>query len=133
MPSDGQRPDHQERRTARVLTCACVVGFVASLLAITPAQAAPGDLDGSFSGDGIVLTGFGGETDGGAAVALQGDGKVVIAGTAAGYDEHGDYRSGFALARYDGDGSLDTSFSGDGSQITNFGSGTLSTAAAAAI
>ena len=96
-------------------------------------QAAPGDLDRSFSGDGIVLTGFGGEIDGGAAVALQVDGKIVIAGTTSGFDERGDYQSDFALARFDGDGLLDTSFSGDGKQITHFGAGTVSTAAAVAI
>jgi uncharacterized delta-60 repeat protein len=107
--------------------------LVTSLLAAAPAQATPGDLDPTFSGDGIVLTGFGGEIDGGAAVALQVDGKIVIAGTTSGYDERGDYQSDFALARVDGDGSLDTSFSGDGKQITDFGAGTVSSAAAVAI
>jgi uncharacterized delta-60 repeat protein len=126
-----------QRRTpisscARGLIAATLLVVAASLLS-APAQAAPGDLDQSFSGDGIVLTGFGGEIDGGAAVALQVDGKIVIAGTTSGYDELGDYQSDFVLARFDGDGSLDTSFSGDGKQITNFGAGTVSTAAAAAI
>jgi uncharacterized delta-60 repeat protein len=138
-----ERQDHPgvhetpQRRTpisscARGLIAATLLVVAASLLS-APAQAAPGDLDQSFSGDGIVLTGFGGEIDGGAAVALQVDGKIVIAGTTSGYDELGDYQSDFVLARFDGDGSLDTSFSGDGKQITNFGAGTVSTAAAAAI
>ena len=106
----------------------------AVLLAVgAPAQAAPGDLDPSFSGDGIVLTGFGGEIDGGSAVALQADGKIVVAGTTLGYDESGDYQSDFALARIDADGSLDPSFSGDGKQITHFGTDTVSTARAVAI
>jgi uncharacterized delta-60 repeat protein len=117
----------------RALRGASLVGLAASLLAIAPAQAAPGDLDPSFSGDGIVLTGFGGDVDGGSAVALQADGKMVVAGTTSGYDEGGDYRSDFALARFDADGSLDTSFSGDGKQITDFGAGTVSGAAAVAI
>ncbi len=50
-----------------------------------------------------------------AAVALQADGKIVAVGIASGTD--GD----FALARYNPDGSLDTSFSGDGKQTTDFG------------
>lgn len=112
---------------------ASLVGLIASLVAIAPAQAAPGDLDPSFSGDGIVLTGFGGDIDGGSAVAVQADGKIVMAGTTSGYGELGDYRSDFALARFDADGALDTSFSGDGKQITRFGAGTVSIARAVAI
>src|ERR687889_2760305 len=87
MPSNGQRANHRDRRTVRAWSRACVVGLAASLLSITPAQAAPGDLDPSFSGDGVVLTGFGGESDGGSAVAVQADGKIVVAGTTSGYDE----------------------------------------------
>jgi uncharacterized delta-60 repeat protein len=138
-----RRLGRQGRRvTARVSACACTRAFTATssitlamgLFAfVAPAQAAPGDLDPSFSGDGIVLTGFGGEVDGGSAVALQADGKMVAAGTTMGYDERGDYESDFALARFDADGSLDTSFSGDGKQIADFGTDTVSTATAVAI
>ena len=74
-----------------------------------------GDLDPSFSGDGKVMTTFGG-WDTGDAVAIQGDGKIVVAGT---NESSGD--NDFALARYNTDGSLDTSFSGDGKQTTGFG------------
>jgi uncharacterized delta-60 repeat protein len=75
-----------------------------------------GQLDATFGGDGIVLTDFGSFDDAATAVAIQPDGKVVVAGyslVGAGYD--------FAIARYNVDGSLDTSFSGDGLQTTNFG------------
>ena len=48
-------------------------------------------------------------------MALQGDGKIVAAGS-------GGVGEDFALARYSADGSLDTSFSGDGKQTTGFGS-----------
>ena len=70
-----------------------------------------GSLDTSFSGDGQLTTDVGGHANG---VALQGDGKIVAAGGggAGGAD--------FALARYNADGSLDTSFSGDGLQTTDF-------------
>jgi len=121
------------RRSAGAFTATTLAFLAASLLTTAPVQAAPGDLDGSFSGDGIALTGFGGESDGGAAVAVQVDRKIVIAGTTSSYDERGDSRSDIALARFDGDGSLDMSFSGDGKQITDFGAGTDSTAAAVAI
>ena len=75
-----------------------------------------GDLDPSFSGDGKVTTTFGG-SDIGRALALQGDGKIVIAGSTRGCGDED-----FALARYNTDGSLDTSFSGDGRVCTGFGS-----------
>lgn len=76
------------------------------------AQAAPGDLDTSFSFDGKVTTDFGGVGDEAHAVAVQLDGRIVAAGRT---------RTDFALARYNVDGSLDTSFSGDGRVTTGFG------------
>jgi uncharacterized delta-60 repeat protein len=77
-----------------------------------------GSLDTTFSGDGKVTTDFGGTDDLARAVAIQGDGKIVAAGPvefSAGND--------FALARYNADGSLDTTFSGDGKVTTDFGGG----------
>ncbi|CAA9479757.1 MAG: FIG005080: Possible exported protein [uncultured Solirubrobacteraceae bacterium] len=74
---------------------------------------ADGSLDSSFTGDGSQMTDFSGNDDGGGAVAVQGDGRIVVVGAA-----HG---AGFALARYNADGSLDNSFSGDGTQTTSFG------------
>ena len=69
-----------------------------------------GSLDTSFSGDGKQTTDFGAN-----GVALQPDGKIVAAGVGgAGYDQ-------FALARFNPNGSLDTSFSGDGKERTDFG------------
>ncbi len=50
-------------------------------------------------------------------VALQGDGKIVAVG-------RGGASGDFALARYNPNGSLDTSFSGDGRQTTDFGAAT---------
>ena len=73
-----------------------------------------GSLDTSFSGDGKQTTDFGGVDDWAKGVALQADGKIVVVGEAvSGCD--------FALARYNPNGSLDTSFSGDGKQTTDFG------------
>ena len=69
-----------------------------------------GELDTSFSDDGLLTTDFGG-SDYGNAVALQPDGKIVAAG---GSD------SSFAVARYNADGSPDLTFSGDGLLTTDF-------------
>ncbi len=80
-----------------------------------------GDLDLTFGIGGKVLTNFGG-TDAGRAVALQKDGKIVVAGTS---DAGGDFD--FAVARYNRDGSLDVSFNPSGSLpgtvTTDFGGG----------
>ena len=72
---------------------------------------AAGGLDTSFSGDGLQTTDFGAAA-GATAVAIQGDGRIVVGGASGG---------DFALARYDAQGALDTSFSGDGKQTTDFG------------
>jgi uncharacterized delta-60 repeat protein len=48
------------------------------------------------------------------AVAVQSDGKIVIAGTAS-----GNFNANFALARYFSNGVLDTSFDTDGIVTTN--------------
>jgi uncharacterized delta-60 repeat protein len=71
-----------------------------------------GSLDTSFSGDGLQTTDFG-VGAAGRKVAVQGDGKIVAVGLAGASTD-------FALARYNPDGSLDTSFSGDGLQTTDF-------------
>jgi uncharacterized delta-60 repeat protein len=76
-----------------------------------------GSLDQTFSGDGKQTTNFGGCCDGARAVALQGDGKIVAAGCACPDDV--DARN-FALARYNTNGALDMTFSGDGKQTTDF-------------
>ena len=80
------------------------------------AQAAPGDLDVTFSGDGQQTTNFGG-SDGANAVALQPNGKTVAVGFAGAGGPGG---GRFALARYNPDGSPDASFSVNGRRMTNF-------------
>ena len=62
-----------------------------------------GSLDASFDGDGIVITDFTAGDDIASAVALQSDGKIVVAGT---YREGFSANSRFALARYLTDGSI---------------------------
>jgi uncharacterized delta-60 repeat protein len=70
-----------------------------------------GSLDLSFGIGGKVTTRFG--TSGSYGVVIQGDGKIVLAG---GSD------SDIAVARYNTDGSLDSSFGGGGEVTTNFSS-----------
>ncbi|MBI4259883.1 MAG: hypothetical protein HY658_04895 [Actinobacteria bacterium] len=76
-----------------------------------------GTLDTTFSGDGKVLTDITvNKLDWANAVAVQDDGKIVAGGVA----EITSTNSKFALVRYNPDGTLDTTFSGDGKQTTNF-------------
>jgi uncharacterized delta-60 repeat protein len=77
-----------------------------------------GSLDNSFSADGKVTTDFGSLYDYGRSVAIQPDGKIVVAGNS---DNGTDLD--FAIVRYNTDGTLDNSFSGDGKVTTDFGSG----------
>jgi uncharacterized delta-60 repeat protein len=76
-----------------------------------------GGPDDSFSGDGIQTTEFDG-SDFAEGLVIQPDGKLVAAGVA---NNAGD--ADFALARYTTNGELDSSFSGDGKQKTDFGGG----------
>jgi uncharacterized delta-60 repeat protein len=76
-----------------------------------------GQLDATFNGTGIVQTSAPtGATDAFASsVAIQPDGKIVVAGSATGPDN----LDVLTLVRLNSDGSLDTSFNGDGELITN--------------
>jgi uncharacterized delta-60 repeat protein len=78
--------------------------------------AADGDLDPSFSGDGLVNTNFYNTEDEARAVAIQADGKIVAVGTT----HIGGTNYDFSVARYNPNGSLDNSFDGDGRITTNF-------------
>ena len=86
---------------------------------ILPAWAADGDLDTSFDTDGIAITEIGNSGAEAHSLVMQSDGKIV----AAGYMNQ-DVSPGqniFAVVRYNTDGSLDTTFSGDGIQTTAIG------------
>ena len=75
-----------------------------------------GSLDTSFGSGGTVTTHFFGSSDQALAVALQSDGKIIAVGQAVQSDGDDD----FALARYNSDGSLDTSFGTGGKVTTDF-------------
>ena len=74
---------------------------------------ADGSIDTTFGIGGIVSSGPGFAT--GSGVAVQADGKIVTAGAVFGSSNH------FALARYNSDGSFDTSFGTGGKVVTDFG------------
>ncbi|MBM3273394.1 hypothetical protein FJY94_09220, partial [Candidatus Kaiserbacteria bacterium] len=73
-----------------------------------------GSLDTRFGTGGKVTTAIGTGSDWGESVTVQTDGKILVAGDAGGY---------FGLVRYNTDGSLDTSFDGDGKVTTDIGTG----------
>ena len=77
-----------------------------------------------LSGGGIVTTDFGG-SDFGSSIVLQSDGKIIVAGESSGGGD-----GGFAVVRYNADGSLDTTFDGDGKVSTDFGGLEYATSAA---
>lgn len=77
-----------------------------------------GSLDPTFDFDGKVITSFSNGVDRTLAVAVQFDGKII----AVGVRSNSNGMSGdFAVARYNSDGSLDTSFDTDGMVTTDFG------------
>jgi len=89
-----------------------------------------GSIDISFSTDGLQTMSFGfakasdaggdyPEEDIAHSVAIQEDGKIVIAGEAMNYKNR---TRDFAIARFNTDGNLDSTFSSDAKQITDFGS-----------
>ncbi len=77
---------------------------------------ANGSLDSTFGSGGQVMIDLG-QTELAYAVALQKDGKIVIAGR---YADMGDEFS-FVLARLEPDGSLDASWGGQGYVVTSIG------------
>ena len=83
------------------------------------ARAAAGDLDTTFGRNGKVLSDFGNSSELAYAMALQPDGKIV----AAGYRFFGLSSQGadMLVARYNRDGTLDSSFGSGGKVTTDFG------------
>jgi uncharacterized delta-60 repeat protein len=82
---------------------------------------ANGALDPTFGTGGLVFTNFGLHTSSpeerGKDVAIQADGKIVVVGNVR-TDSNG---FDFGIARYNDNGSLDTSFDGDGLRNVNIG------------
>jgi len=79
---------------------------------------ANGALDTSFNATGKVITPMGSGQDSAQSLALQPDGKIVVAGSC-----YNGTNNDFCLARYLANGALDTSFNTTGKVITPIGSG----------
>lgn len=88
-----------------------ILGIAFLLCSLTVASAQP-EVDISFNGTGKVMTDFSGGTDVAIEVLVQSDQKIVVVGSAG--------SSFFALARYNTNGSLDTTFGNNGRVITDF-------------
>ena len=89
-------------------------------------QAAPGDLDTTFNGTGVVQSSIAPSGSTPTSMVIQSDGNIVTAGYVGNQD-------GFAVARYHSDGSLDTTFNHVGFQlpaIINYYRGISATGAA---
>jgi uncharacterized delta-60 repeat protein len=82
-----------------------------------------GNLDNSFSGDGRRTLSFGPDSDQGDGLALQPNGRIVVAGFS---EPGGGAEADFAVARFLSNGSPDTSFSGDARRTTGFANGAQS-------
>ncbi len=112
MSGSGGRVTGMHTRRALVVL---VVAAVLPIVAVSVAGAGEGDLDPTFGSAGKVVSDFGGdETAHG--VAVQPDGRIVVAGTGCGGD--------FLVARYDADGSPDASFGTGGRTCVDVGAGT---------
>ena len=77
---------------------------------------ADGTVDTTFGGDRRVITNFTSGDDDVSDVAIQADGKIVAVGRSG--DEGPGSLTKFAVARYNTDGTLDTTFGGNGKVTT---------------
>ena len=104
-------------RRGRALIALALAVVLVSYSVPIPVSATDGAPDTFFDSDGKLTTDFFGGDDQATAVAVQSDGKIVVAGYA--YDP-ASRTADFALARYNADGSLDTTFDSDGKLTTDF-------------
>jgi uncharacterized delta-60 repeat protein len=91
-----------------------ITGLALVLATAPAARTAPGDLDPTFGGDGVVRTDLTPAEDDGFAVAIQPDGKIVVAGEKG----IGGANPRFAIVRYETNGSLDPSFGGGDGKVS---------------
>lgn len=92
--------------------------FLLTLLCAELLQAQPGSLDPSFSDDGILVISSAGR-DEAKAVAVQPDGKILVAGFINGTSTINTYD--MVVYRFNEDGTYDNTFDGDGKLIINPG------------
>jgi uncharacterized delta-60 repeat protein len=88
------------------------------VLAVSAAAGTAGDLDKTFGSGGKVTTRIGPAGSDARAVVVQPDGKIVVGGRA---DQTDGSTGSFGLARFNRDGTLDTTFGSGGKVRTSFG------------
>jgi uncharacterized delta-60 repeat protein len=88
--------------------------FQSEILSVYPAVLKAGDLDPGFGTNGKAITDVNSGSDVAKEVFVQADKKIVVAGASNG---------NFALVKYNGDGSIDTSFGSNGKVVTTFATG----------
>jgi len=108
----------RRRHAFRFVVVLLVISMTLVVLNDTPtgAETSLGQLDPNFGTGGKVMTGWPGAGNPNAwanAVALQRDGKIVVAGDAFLWSSSGNHQD-FAIARYDRDGVLDPTFGSEG-------------------
>ena len=120
MDEGGRAPFQAPRRRARRALLTVGAAAIALLFSASGrlALAADGDLDPTFGIGGQVTTDFNHSTDIVNAVALQTDGKLVVVGQT--YTNNDYTGEDFAVARYNTNGSLDTTFGLNGRVTTDF-------------
>ncbi len=96
----------RQRTPCALIVATIVVAILASVVNAIPVQI-PGDFDLAFTKTSNLAIGNG--NDRARATALQADGKIVLAGQCV-----NGANLAFCLARFNADGSLDTSFTGPG-------------------
>jgi uncharacterized delta-60 repeat protein len=105
----------------RLILCRGIVTatiVLTSFISSQMARAADGDLDPTFGTGGMVMTDLNRSTDLANAMAIQADGKLVVVGQTY---KNNDYSTeDFAVARYNTDGTLDTTFGAGGRVRTDF-------------
>ena len=91
------------------------VGIALSCCLNKTVEGAAGDLDPLFGSGGVVTTDIASSSDSGGIVALQPDGKIIVAGSAQNLSNG---QLSVALVRYNPNGSLDPTFGSGGIVVT---------------
>jgi uncharacterized delta-60 repeat protein len=94
-------------------TFSCLLAGLLYFLDLSAVEAAPGDLDPGFSGEGKLRIGFGAGFGTGYDLVVQSDGKIVVVGVGSAG------QSAFATARYQPDGAFDETFADNGIALTS--------------
>lgn len=112
-PSAGNLSGPRRRRAIRITALALLAAATSFVLAVSSSAQNAGELDSTFDGDGKVILDAG-SRDEARDVAIQPDGKTVVAGT------NGDH---VLVARLNEDGSLDSTFGTNGVVVSELEEG----------